>query len=716
VRHGTLTLERSQALSIATTWGTGAVVAALGLALVIGPSVIKGRIPGDLGDARFNSYILEHFFRWMTGHDGSFWNAGFFYPFPLTIAFSDNFLGNGLIYAAFRSLGFIREDAFRLWYVTGFVLNFIAADYALVRLGFSPLAAALGAFLFTFGLPVTAQEGHAQLIYRFGVPLATLALENFRSRKQLRQLALVGFWTTWQFYCSIYIGYFLTLLLAAFIVGHITCDRGGPLRGIRSSISEISRTWSGSSARAKLALLFTMIVFAALLAVLLMPYLEVSHLYGFRRPWSEIAYMLPRPQSYLLANNSHLWPGNGQWFNALPMRHEHAMFIGVATFLAIVVALILRLSNWTELDRLFAPVSVAILLVVLLTLYVDRGSAYRVLTWLPGVDAIRGVTRIITVLLFPCGVLFASSLDSIAAARVPAWARSATVAFLGILAVLESSYIVHVATAKREWQARMAAVAANVPEIIPKAPILLLSPRPDDPSPWARELDAMLFSQDHGWRTLNGYSGNTPPRPELTGACQDAAVSVVSGLKFLGRSAAQTYDALLHRVLLVDYPPCDNAVLAPPPQLTMFAGPLPTQLMAGMALRIDRLMLNDRHIVVTLEMVNNSGWTLPAYSTTAMPIRLSMRYIDARSIAADLRQGLGWDSRQPIGFDVPPDAARTIVVPIATPANPGSYRVAVSMVQDGVAWFHDHGMQVPISTQIIDVAEDHSVHLSTISH
>src|SRR5262249_51208263 len=138
-----------------------------GLALVVGPTVIPDSIPGDLGDARLNSYILEHFFRWMTGHDASLWSADFFYPHSLTIAFSDNFLGNAFVYALLRALGFAREDAFRLWYVIGFVVNFSAADYVLVRLGYSRLASAFGAFLFTFGLPVMAQESHAQLVYRF---------------------------------------------------------------------------------------------------------------------------------------------------------------------------------------------------------------------------------------------------------------------------------------------------------------------------------------------------------------------------------------------------------------------------------------------------------------------------------------------------------------------------------------------------------------------
>jgi hypothetical protein len=53
-----------------------------------------------------------------------------------------------------------------------------------------------------------------------------------------------------------------------------------------------------------------------------------------------------------------------------------------------------------------------------------------------------------------------------------------------------------------------------------------------------------------------------------------------------------------------------------------------------------------------------------------------------------------------------------MVFSVAPPTIPGTYRVAVSMVQDGVAWFHDYGMNIPISQQTIRVAADHSLQLS----
>ena len=120
----------------------------LGLWLVVirplGPGL--ARIPGDLGDIRFNTYVLEHFFRWLSGLDKSYWTMPIFYPFPSTTAFSDNLLGSAPFFALFRWAGLDRESAYQGWYILGFCLNYLAAFFVFSRLKLSPLAAAAGAF------------------------------------------------------------------------------------------------------------------------------------------------------------------------------------------------------------------------------------------------------------------------------------------------------------------------------------------------------------------------------------------------------------------------------------------------------------------------------------------------------------------------------------------------------------------------------------------
>jgi hypothetical protein len=115
----------------------------------------------------------------------------------------------------------------------------------------------------------------------------------------------------------------------------------------------------------------------------------------------------------------------------------------------------------------------------------------------------------------------------------------------------------------------------------------------------------------------------------LTGACQDAALSVASALPFLGRNSKQDYGALIRDVIMVGYPHCKPEPLSQPPQFTMFRGPLPPELMGHVALRIERLTVQGDQILVSAKIANSSPITLPAYSTTGMPIRLSTRFVDS---------------------------------------------------------------------------------------
>ena len=48
-------------------------------------------IPGDRGDARFNLYLLEHSYKYVSGQESGFWDVGFFYPHQNVLAYSDNF-------------------------------------------------------------------------------------------------------------------------------------------------------------------------------------------------------------------------------------------------------------------------------------------------------------------------------------------------------------------------------------------------------------------------------------------------------------------------------------------------------------------------------------------------------------------------------------------------------------------------------------------------
>jgi hypothetical protein len=53
-------------------------------------------------------------------------------------------------------------------------------------------------------------------------------------------------------------------------------------------------------------------------------------------------------------------------------------------------------------------------------------------------------------------------------------------------------------------------------------------------------------------------------------------------------------------------------------------------------------------------------------------------------------EALVWDDgREPLPFDVPPNAQVQMTVTVTAPASPGNYVLELDMVQEGVAWFKE---------------------------
>jgi hypothetical protein len=90
----------------------GFLTVGLVIGLLAGPLWLQGMVPGDLGDSRYNLYILEHGYRWLSGRDPSLLSPTFFYPYPGTLFWSDTHLGTVIVYSAFRALGVSPYSAF----------------------------------------------------------------------------------------------------------------------------------------------------------------------------------------------------------------------------------------------------------------------------------------------------------------------------------------------------------------------------------------------------------------------------------------------------------------------------------------------------------------------------------------------------------------------------------------------------------------------------
>lgn len=463
--------------------------------------------PGSLYDARFNQAVLEHLWLWASGRAESLANPAYFYPFKDILYFSDAHFGTGWLYVGARALGAPREIAFDLWFLVGMAASFAAAFYAFRQFGFAGVSAAIGAALFAFSLPMLSQDLHAQLVYRFGVPLAILEFVRFVSRPRLRPLFLLAFWVSWQFLCSIYIGVFLVEALALMAIWALIGRKNFPILAVDASPSRAADIALGGLALAAVA--------AA--ALMLARYAETSHAYGLRRSYWEVEFLLPRWSSFVSQARSLSVGWLAAWLPHPYLGWEHQLFPGLG-----VLALAILGFRAREERRVAWTCVFVLAAFVVLTLDVDGYSIYYFLVDVPGLNAIRGVSRFALVAAFfvawlaTVGFDRALRSDSSAAQIAAIVALALASADIGLFSVAHED----IAAAK----ARISALTAGLDGAALRARGAVLfrfgEGTVDDET--VRDIDLMIAAQDLGLQSFNGYSGSDPPLYKHPKSCAEA--------------------------------------------------------------------------------------------------------------------------------------------------------------------------------------------------
>ena len=343
-----------------------------------------GRLQNDPGDTLLNGYILEHSWRWLTQPDycGTYWSPAFYYPQPLVLAYSENLLGTAPLYWLLRTGG-PPIAAYQLWMMLVTGLTYVSFAAVLRRFGVGHLLAALGGFVFAFGLPRVVQIGHQQLLPHLFAPWAVLAAWRFL------QSPTVGWWAGLlaasfvQLLASIYLGWFLLAGLAIFGAAIVPSDRD-----VRRSIGAfLRRRWP--------AVIGLVVAWAALVVLLMASYREANR--GFRRDYSEVLALTPRPADWLATAPQSIWH---KW---LPIHvrepaSELWIFPGIVPFVVAACGLAMSPSR----KRLVLACMLTAGILALVAMRWGDWSAWRaVYRWFPGGNGIRAVGRVVfTVELF----------------------------------------------------------------------------------------------------------------------------------------------------------------------------------------------------------------------------------------------------------------------------------------------------------------------------
>lgn len=649
-------------------WIVPVAVFALGLAVPLRETDLLHAAPGNIGDARFNTVILEHFYRWLTGRDSSIMSPPFFYPMPGVLSFSDNHWGTAWIYSIFRAFGAGRYLAYDLWYLVGFAANFAAMHVALRRFGTSVFASALGAFVFAFALPVSylATE-HGQFAYRCLAPVALLCLHRFLQGRSPLWLGWCALAVAGQFYIAIYSGFFVVLVLGAWAVGVMATRR----RALPEFLAAVRLHWS--EGRRPFWVTGAMLVGAALLtAALMYPYVHYPSLYGLTRDSSIVKPFLPRLGSYLIADYSWIWDGPSASVSiGDAARSEQQMFVGLSVLVAAVAGVLLARGT------LKRAALVSLLIPVLLTIDIGGHSVYLPLADLPGVGAIRAVARIIALLILPVAVLAALGVDAVRAKG--RWGSLAGCALLALIA-FEALSLQPLRFDISQENQRVAAVEHTFTDGIHHGDVVFLPVTTTDITAIFTELDGMVIAQDHDASTLNGYSGSAPPgyswAQSLSG-CDQAQARILAARDF----ELET----LHRTL----PPTTFAhlnVAGDPACVARTGRDLPAPAMAKVQVAVVHVEpVSPGTWSVTARVSNGSRFTLDDESSPK-PMRLSW-HVRPGSRPAVVGQ---WKPRVKLPADVAPGDSEDVTFTLKA-AHVRAPAVDVELVIEGRTWLYTHG-------------------------
>lgn len=449
-------------------------------------------LPGDYGDGRFNNYILEHSYLFFTGKVDSFWSANFMFPFKNVIAISDNLIGTAPVYSLFRILSFDRETSYQLWFITLTLLNFITATWVMYKITGELSIAAIGGFIFAFNISLFGQYYHLQMLPRFIVPIAIYYVVIFIKTKKILYYSIFLFSLVYQFYCGIYLGFFLFLsILLIFLISFIIDYKSYFLflKNFKSIIKIILVT----------------IVGFALLYVLFKPYYEWSKQLG-ERQFNEIANTIPTIFSYFSSTTGTLlWQRLENTFKESPIWWDHLLFPGGIAIISLFISIIFIKKLFKNENKYYL---LGFLLLFIFTLTVSDNTLYKLIFKIPGFNSLRSIGRVINVELFFFAIFTVFFLNYF-------YKKTRfKIIFLIIVifvVVMDQTIISKPAPTynKLESQNRIFRLTKQIKNIKNKT-CFAYCPTNKIELLFVYNIDAMLLSQSINLPTVNGYSATCP--------------------------------------------------------------------------------------------------------------------------------------------------------------------------------------------------------------
>jgi hypothetical protein len=491
--------------------------------------------PGDRGDARLVTYLLEHWYQVFRGND-NWLSPRMFYPVKGVMAYADLFFGYSLPYSILRTfgLGMFEASEFTLIFLN--FLNYLVCFILLRKiLRFNAVAACAAAFFFAFNSPKIVQMGHFQLQPVLFLPLAIMLvvmvvqrMENLSLHKAFILLCLAALSLDLQLLSGFYLGWFFMLWCLLFVALVILFTRTRLFLWIF-----VKKFWP---AIAGASLVFTLGLMPFFLA-----YLPLFRASG-GRTYEEVRQLIPVFWSLLvMGERNYVW---GTFSAAIkrthPLHPELQIGIGLIPSLAWVAITMLAiwligrnrktshgsrqlLANNKEHDK--TTQMLLALLVLATTAFYLLGMRYWnnyspwefIYSHFPGAQGIRAVARYVIFLTLPMAIAFAFVIDRAMTKISFRNSRPVRITMYAVLFGVIAFGLGEQFARKRNFNGFSVkaekSYLKNLSSALPgNCSAFYVSIGPDGQRhQFEYQVDAALVSIMTHVPTLNGYSGQLPP-------------------------------------------------------------------------------------------------------------------------------------------------------------------------------------------------------------
>jgi hypothetical protein len=326
-----------------------------------------------LGDPALNAWILSWNLHALASHPFQIWDANIFFPYRLTLAYSENLLVPSLLLLPARAMTANPVALYHVSLMSGVFFSAIAAFALGYRLSGSFWAALVPGIAFAFCPFKLGHYGHLQMQHAAWIPLALMGFLAYRDRleagapRRLPILAGIALSIFLQFASNMYFALFLT---TALLMWQVLL-----LRGIRHEFRV--------TVLADAAVLWTLV--AVLVLPLAVPYLLTQRDMGFGRNMQEIVAYSADAADYIRYNARNLWFGT-RFPSAEEPEHSATPGIVLAILAALPLARSVAAGGWRQWFRrnrayrrglLVIDALLVIVLIMLVVVYVAGGIHIR---------------------------------------------------------------------------------------------------------------------------------------------------------------------------------------------------------------------------------------------------------------------------------------------------------------------------------------------------